>query len=117
MEAEDCRAEAALEAGSSASVEPFHLGHGKCASIGPSQGTNQMGTICKNSFGTMYCEVEFNDGGTVYPDFGQMTITAEQHKSLSGFQDMEHRFINRIFLEKVNRATLTGNFTARWIKS
>ena len=46
VEAEDCRAEAALEAGSSASVEPFHLGHGKCASIGPSQGTNQMGTIC-----------------------------------------------------------------------
>ncbi len=46
VEAEDCWAEAALEAGPSASVEPFHLGHGKCASIGLSQETNQMGTIC-----------------------------------------------------------------------
>ena len=98
MEAEDCWAEAALEAGPSASVEPFHLEHGKCASIGLSQETNQMGTICLNPFGTMYCEFEFNDGGTVCLDFGQMPFTAEQHKSLSRSQDGECGFINRLSL-------------------
>jgi len=48
----------------------------------------------------MHCECEFNDGGTVYPDFGQMTITTGEYKSLSGFQDMEQRFINRFLPEK-----------------
>lgn len=69
-----------------------------------------MGTICSNSFGTAYSECEFNDGGTVYPDFGRMTINAKQHKSLSGFQDMERRFINRLLPEKSEWGRFEGEF-------